>query len=105
MSKFNSFMSEAIKQAKIALEMNEVPVGAVIIDSVTNQIIAKTHNKNISQIDPTAHAEILALKEACLVKNSHRLDNCDLYVTVEPCPMCAGAISLARIRRVYYGIE
>lgn len=105
MVKFNSFMSEALRQAQIALEMDEVPIGAVIVDGSTNKIIAASHNKNISEIDATAHGEILALKEACRVKNSHRLENCDLYVTIEPCAMCAGAISLARIRRVYFGAE
>ena len=96
-------MQEAIKEARKAFELNEVPVGAVVIDSKTGKIIAKTHNKNILDKDPTAHAEILALKEACRIKNTHRLDECDLYVTLEPCAMCAGAIALSRIRRVYYG--
>jgi tRNA(adenine34) deaminase len=102
---FNSFMHEAIIEANKALQIDEVPVGAVIVDIKTNQIISRSYNKNISNVDCTAHAEILALKEACSVNNTHRLDECDLYVTLEPCAMCAGAISLARIRRVYYGAE
>ncbi len=103
MTKFDSFMDKAIEEARKALEIDEVPVGAIIVDSKTNKIIAKAHNKNISKTDSTAHAEILAIKEACQAKNSHRLDDCDLYVTLEPCAMCAGAISLARIRRLYFG--
>jgi len=99
----NSFMQEAVKEAKKAFDLDEVPVGAVIVDVTTGKIIAKTHNRNILNKDSTAHAEILALKEACRVKNSHRLDDCDLYITLEPCAMCAGAISLSRIRRIYYG--
>lgn len=105
MVKSNSFMNEAIDQAMLALEYDEVPVGAVIVDSKTNKIIAKSHNKNGLNFDSTAHAEIVAIREACKVKNSHRLDDCDLYVTLEPCTMCSGAISLARIRRVYYGAQ
>lgn len=95
-----SFMEEALKQAKLAFKKDEVPVGAIIVEN--GQIIATSHNQNISLSDPTAHAEILALRQASSLKNSHRLDGCDLYVTLEPCPMCAAAISLARIRRVYY---
>jgi len=102
MSNFTSFMDEAIKEAKKALLKNEVPVGAVIVDGVGN-IIARSHNGNITRKDSTAHAEILAIREACEKTDSHRLDNCTLYVTLEPCSMCAGAISLARIRRVYFG--
>jgi len=103
--KTNSLINEAVKEAKKAFELDEVPVGAIIFDSSTGKIIAKAHNKNISKKDSTAHAEILAIKEACKIKKSHRLDNCDLYVTLEPCAMCAGAISLARIRRLYFGAE
>jgi tRNA(adenine34) deaminase len=98
-------MDEALKEAKIAFDLNEVPVGAIIVDSKTGKIIARSHNKNITQKDSTSHAEILAIKEACKIKESHRLDDCDLYVTLEPCAMCAGAISLARIRRLYFGAE
>lgn len=93
-------MEEALHQAQIAFEKDEVPVGAVIVEN--GKIIAAAHNYNLHLKDPTAHAEILALREAAQIKNSARLDDCDLYVTLEPCAMCAAAISLARIRRVYY---
>jgi tRNA(adenine34) deaminase len=96
----NNFIEEALRQAKIAFEKDEVPVGAVIVEN--GKIIAATHNQNLYLKDPTAHAEILALREAAKIKNSPRLDECDLYVTLEPCAMCASAIALARIRRVYY---
>lgn len=96
----NNFMNEALNQAKIAFEKDEVPVGAVIVEN--GKIIATAHNNNLQLKDPTAHAEILALRQAAKIKNSARLDDCDLYVTLEPCSMCASAISLARIRRVYY---
>jgi len=99
---FNSFMEEALLQANIAFTLDEVPVGAVIIDNKTNQIIAKSYNQNITLKDSTAHAEMLAIRSACLIKNNSRLDDCDLYVTLEPCPMCASAISLSRIKRVYF---
>lgn len=96
----NPFISEALEQAKIAFEKDEVPVGCVIVEN--GKIIAATHNQNIELNDPTAHAEILALKLASQIKNSPRLDDCDIYVTLEPCMMCAAAIALARIRRIYY---
>jgi tRNA(adenine34) deaminase len=95
-----TFMEEAIAQAKLALEKDEVPVGAVIVED--GKVIAAAHNYNLHLKDPTAHAEILVLRQAAEIKNSSRLDDCDLYVTLEPCSMCASAISLARIRRFYY---
>ncbi len=94
-------MQQALLEAKKAFELDEVPVGAVLVEN--GQIIASNHNKNRILTDPTAHAEILVLRQAALLKNSHRLDNCDLYVTLEPCAMCAAAISLAHINNVYYG--
>jgi tRNA(adenine34) deaminase len=94
-------MKQALKQAQIAFEKDEVPVGALIVEN--GQIIAESHNQNILLRDPTAHAEILALRKAAEVKNSSRLDGCDIYVTLEPCAMCAAAISLAKVRRIYYG--
>jgi len=94
-------MFAAINQAKIGAEQNEVPVGAVVV--LDGKIIAQEFNKNIQLNDPAAHAEILAMRSASRILNSHRLDECDLYVTLEPCAMCAAAVSLARIRRVYYG--
>jgi tRNA(adenine34) deaminase len=94
------FMSQAIIEAKIAFEKDEVPVGAIIVKN--NIIIARAHNQNISDNDPTAHAEILAIRLAASIIKSSRLDDCDLYVTLEPCPMCAFGISLSRIKRIYY---
>lgn len=96
----NPFMQEAINQAKIAYEYDEVPVGAVIVKD--GKIIAKAYNQNRKLNDPTAHAEILALRMAAKNINHYRLDNHDIYITLEPCLMCASAISLARIRRVYF---
>ena len=93
-------MEEALKQAKIAFEKDEVPVGAVIVEN--GKIIATSHNQNLILKDPTAHAEILVMRKAANIKDSARLDGCDLYVTLEPCAMCASAIALARIRRIYY---
>jgi tRNA(adenine34) deaminase len=98
--KSNSFITEAINQAQLAFKQGEVPVGAVIVKN--NQIIAAAHNQNIFLKDTTAHAEILAIRKANQILQTHRLDNCDLYVSLEPCPMCASAISLARIKRLYY---
>lgn len=95
------FMLAALNQAKLALKENEVPVGAILVKD--EKIIAQEFNKNIQLNDPTAHAEILAMRLASKILNSHRLDGCDLYITLEPCAMCAAAISLARIRRIYYG--
>jgi len=102
-SKFNSFMEQALIQAKVAFDLDEVPVGAVLVDKKTNQIISTSHNQNIALNDVTAHAEILVIKKAAVIRKSQRLDNCDLYITLEPCMMCMSAISFARIDRVYYG--
>lgn len=96
----NNFIAEALQQAKIAFGKDEVPVGAIIVEN--GEIIAKNYNQNLTLKDPTAHAEILVLRQAAEKKQTSRLDNCDLYVTLEPCAMCAAAIALARIRRVYY---
>jgi tRNA(adenine34) deaminase len=96
-------MQRAIQEAKRAAEYDEVPVGAVIIDSTNGEILAEVHNEMESRKDPTAHAEMLAIRQACEKKENSRLENCDLYVTLEPCPMCAQAISFARLRRVYFG--
>jgi tRNA(adenine34) deaminase len=100
MTKSNPFIQEALNQAKIAFSQGEVPVGAVIVKD--NQIIAAAYNQNITLQDSTAHAEILAIRKANQILKTHRLDDCDLYVSLEPCPMCAAAISLARIKRLYY---
>ncbi|MCB1412285.1 MAG: nucleoside deaminase [Xanthobacteraceae bacterium] len=96
-----SFMDLALEQAEIAGRAGEVPVGCVIVrDGI---VIARAGNRTLTDRDPTAHAEILALREAARVTGGERLTDCDLYVTLEPCTMCAGAISFARIRRLYYG--
>ncbi len=100
---YNTYMQHAIMQAKKALSKGEVPIGAIIVDSTTDTIIAKAHNLTITNNDPTAHAEILAIRKAGEILSNYRLNNCDLYVSLEPCPMCASAISNARIRRLYFG--
>lgn len=94
-------MDLALKQAEIAETAGEVPIGCVIVRGGT--VIAQAGNRTLADRDPTAHAEILAIREAARVTGSERLTDCDLYVTLEPCTMCAGAISFARIRRLYYG--
>lgn len=99
----NRYMQSALEAAKEAAKRGEVPIGAVIVDSATNEILSAQSNRVLEYKDPTAHAEMLAIREACLKKKSERLTDCDLYVTLEPCPMCAQAISFARIRRLYFG--
>jgi tRNA(adenine34) deaminase len=96
-----SFMDLALKAAETARKSGEVPIGCVIV--LNNEVIATSGNRTLIDRDPTAHAEILAIREASRLVGSERLVGCDLYVTLEPCTMCAGAISLARIRRLYYG--
>ncbi len=94
-------MKKAIKQAYKAEELGEVPIGAIIVkDGV---VIASAFNKRNSSCDATAHAEILAIKKACKKMGDWRLDGAEMYVTLEPCPMCAGAIVNARIKKVYFG--
>lgn len=95
-------IQRAISLAAEAAAAGEVPVGAVIADASGN-IVASAHNLVETASDPTAHAELLAIREACRIIGSPRLPEFDLYVTLEPCPMCAQAISFARIRRLYYG--
>jgi tRNA(adenine34) deaminase len=94
-------MDLALKAAETAGKSGEVPVGCVIV--LNNQVIATAGNRTLTDRDPTAHAEILAIRQATAAVGSERLPDCDLYVTLEPCTMCAGAVSLARIRRLYYG--
>ncbi|KZL88427.1 nucleoside deaminase [Clostridium magnum] len=96
-----SFMLEAIHEAKKSLILKEVPVGAVIVKE--DKIIARAHNLRETQKDPTAHAEILAIKKASEVIENWRLSGCSMYVTLEPCPMCAGAILQSRISNLYIG--
>ena len=95
------YMTEALFEARRALEEDEIPVGAVIVKD--GKIIARGHNRRMQNCDPTAHAEIEAIREACRALGTWRLDGCTLYVTLEPCPMCAGAILNARIPTVVYG--
>ncbi len=98
-------MSLAMDAANKAALRGEVPVGAVIVNGATGEVLAVAGNKTMELKDPTAHAEMLAIREAAKVLDSERLINCDMYVTLEPCPMCAQAISFARIRRLYYGAD
>ncbi|MFW8636953.1 nucleoside deaminase [Cribrihabitans pelagius] len=99
---FKSHMGAALAQARAAAARGEVPVGAVLV-APDGRIAAEAGNRTRELNDPTAHAEILAIREACAAIGSERLTGCDLYVTLEPCAMCAAAIAAARIRRVYYG--
>jgi tRNA(Arg) A34 adenosine deaminase TadA len=96
-----SFMDLALKTAEDAGKSGEVPIGCVIVRGY--EVIATAGNRTLTDRDPTAHAEIIALREAAQKIGSERLVDCDLYVTLEPCTMCAGAISFARVRRLYYG--
>ena len=98
------YMELALKQAEKAVQFGEVPVGAVIVNS-EGEVIASAHNLVETQRDATAHAEYLVLKEAMVKLNQKFLDGCDLWVTLEPCVMCSGAISQTRIRRLYYAAE
>jgi tRNA(adenine34) deaminase len=96
-----SFMQMALEQARAAQAAGEVPVGCVIVRG--GAVIAAASNRTLSDRDPTAHAELLAIRGAAAALGSERLTDCDLHVTLEPCAMCAAAISFARIRRLYYG--
>lgn len=99
---FTSYMDIALSEARAAAARGEVPVGAVIV-SPDGHIVARAGNRTREWNDPTAHAEIVALREACRAAGSERLPGHDLYVTLEPCPMCAAALGAARIARLYYG--
>jgi tRNA(adenine34) deaminase len=96
-------MSLALAEAEAAFQRDEVPVGAVVVDGQTGAVVARGGNRVEVLGDATAHAEMLALRAAFSALGTARLEGCDLYVTLEPCAMCAAAISLARIRRLYYG--
>ncbi len=98
---FRSYMSAALDEAREAAARGEVPVGAVIVFG--GKVVARAGNRTRELADPTAHAEVLAIRQACRSLGSERLTDHDLYVTLEPCPMCAAAISAARIGRLYYG--
>jgi tRNA(adenine34) deaminase len=96
-----TFMDLALDQARAAQAAGEVPIGCVIVHE--GEVIAQAGNRTLAERDPTAHCEMLAIRQAAEVLASERLVDCDLYVTLEPCTMCAAAISFARIRRLYYG--
>jgi tRNA(adenine34) deaminase len=95
------FMRKALEEAKLAFDKGEVPVGVVIVKD--GEIIARAHNLKETLFDATAHAELLAIRQACEYLRNWRLVGCELYTTLEPCPMCAGAIVLARIKKLVYG--
>lgn len=97
------FMREALLEAKKAYALEEVPIGAVVVKD--GQVIGRGFNSRERDYDPTAHAEIIAIKAASQLLGGWRLSGCDLYVTIEPCPMCAGAILNARIKRVFFGAK
>jgi cytidine deaminase len=98
---FRSFMTLALDEARAAAGRGEVPVGAVVVQG--DRVLARAGNRTRELSDPTAHAEMLAIRAACAALGSERLVGCDLYVTLEPCPMCAAAISAARLGRLYFG--
>jgi tRNA(adenine34) deaminase len=97
------WMEEALRCAQRALEAGEVPVGAVVV--CTGQIVGRGWNRNITDSDPAAHAEVIALRQAGAAVGNHRLEDCELFVTIEPCAMCAGALVHARIKRLVYGAD
>ena len=96
-------MEEALRSAQRALEMGEVPVGAVVV--CEGKVVGRGWNRNLADNDPTAHAEVVALREAGRSIGNHRLGGCELFATIEPCAMCAGALVQARIRRLIYGAD
>ena len=95
-------MDLALAEAEAARDLGEVPIGAVVVGA-GGEVLARAGNRTVALRDPTAHAELLAIRDACAKLGSERLVDCDLYVTLEPCAMCAAAISFARIRRLYFG--
>lgn len=96
-------MEIAFAEAEAAAARGEVPVGAVVVDPATGAVLGRAGNRTEELADPTAHAEVLAIRQACTARGEPRLPGCDLYVTLEPCALCAAAISFARLRRVYFG--
>jgi len=103
--KDSGYMGIALDEARAASGRGEVPVGAVLVDGATGEILARAGNRTEQAADPTAHAEMLVIREAAAALGAPRLAGCDLYVTLEPCAMCAAAISFARIRRLYFGAD
>ena len=96
-------MEEALREAQRALEAGEVPIGAVVV--LDQEIVGRGANRNITASDPTAHAEMIAPRQAGVRVGNHRLEGCELFATIEPCPMCAGAMVHARLRRLVYGAD
>ncbi len=96
-------MHRALALARAAADRGEVPVGAVLVDGLTGEMLAEAGNRTEADRDPTGHAEMIVIREAAKLRDEPRLVGCDLYVTLEPCPMCAQAISFARLRRIYFG--
>lgn len=99
----DTVIEKALENAEKAGKAGEIPVCAAVFDPRRSEIVAMAVNRTENDSDPTAHAEILAIREACAKRESARLPDCDMYVTLEPCPMCAAAVSFARIRRLYFG--
>lgn len=99
----NNYMDLAIKQAKRAATLNEVPIGAVLLDYRSKELLSARHNETVIQTNPLKHAEILVIEDACKLKKSRYLVNTIIFVTLEPCAMCAAAISEARIAKIYFG--
>jgi tRNA(adenine34) deaminase len=99
----SDFMKLALAEAERAAGRGEVPVGAVLVDGASGAVLAQSGNRTEELADPTAHAEMLVLRAAAAARGRPRLEDCDLYVTLEPCAMCAAALSFARIRRLYFG--
>ncbi len=99
----DEYMQLALAQAQKAAEIDEIPVGCLIVNPAIGEVITSTHNQNQHTFDATAHAEILAIRQACEKLSQNRLWNMDIYVTLEPCAMCAAAISYSRIKNLYFG--
>ena len=102
-AKYISYMELAISEAKKAQKFGEIPIGAVVVDSLKDKVITKNHNRVLQLKDPTAHAELLVIRDACKLLNTERIVDCSLYVTLEPCAMCAAAISEVHIDKIYFG--
>ena len=105
MSEFDQWMREAIAEARAALRIAEVPIGCVVVHGPGGRVVGRGHNQRETKHDATAHAELIAIRQACAELDSWRLVDCTLVVTLEPCPMCAGAIVNARIPRLVYGCD
>lgn len=99
------YMNLAMKEAQKAFNKDEVPIGAIIVNTETNKIIAKTHNLCEKKKNPTLHAELIAINKACKKLNTKILNNCEIYISKEPCPMCATALSYTRIKHIYFALE